>query len=58
MSNNNETFEVMVKIKIECFNQDDANYIAEKYANMALQYASIGAETAEIISVIKLDEQN
>lgn len=58
MSNNNETFEIMVKIKLECFNQDDANYIAEKYANMAVQYASIGAETANVISVIKLNEQN
>ena len=56
MSKNTESFEVTVKINIECFNQDDANYIAAQYAAMATKYKSIGAESAEVISVIKLDD--
>ena len=58
MLKNTESFEVIVKIKIDCFNQDDANYIADCYAEMAKKYKSIDAETAEVISVIKLDDQN
>lgn len=53
------TFEITVKIKVTVTDpshpSEDPNVIAQKYADMAKQYRSIGAYDAQVLEVKKVD---
>jgi len=49
-------YEVVIKIEFDLIDDQEptAQQLAEKYADMAKQYRSIGAHAAEVVSVEKV----
>lgn len=56
----NKEYKIVVEILVEFedweIELDNPNRLAEQYANMATNYASIGAKQAKVLEVMELDE--